>query len=337
MWSKLLTDRFRVLGMLFVVVIHGTASAPQSLVYGTPQFTDHVGLWLNQLARFSVPLFLTLSGYGLAASAKGLPWLWSKAERILYPWLAWSLLLLFPIIWMGDYSQVFRKFIMGRAYYHLYFLPIILQCYVLFPLFYKLAEQRIRGMLVLIALLLIQYVWMGGFGVEKIPYRLPAVVSIHWLGYFFAGVLIQRHTWPKLSSHWSVGVLCVLSVLGVTTLLYQEVIIRILKSVAKLGIKANPDQFLHFQRPLVMLLWLTALLILHWLSKQSSKQLGLEQFAGISFFVYLVHPIIQTGLSHWLKHPLLLPVLVGIAAIFLGIGINRMVKWDLGRKMIGLG
>ena len=86
-------DFLRDLAMLAVMLIHVTSTyiAAESHVTFLGM---NLALFLNQASRFSVPLFLFLSGYSLGIGDKPMTYrafLKRRASRVLAPYLVWVL------------------------------------------------------------------------------------------------------------------------------------------------------------------------------------------------------------------------------------------------------
>lgn len=123
----------KCLAIVGVIVIHALAAF-------------HTGnLWLDQVMRFSVPLFIALSGYTLGKRYFGEKFTWQyfyrrRLLRILPGYLFWtiviSLVLSIYTGWTGYFVPANwpKMLIFGRTDYQLYFVPLIFSFYLLFPL-----------------------------------------------------------------------------------------------------------------------------------------------------------------------------------------------------------
>ena len=104
-------DTFRLLAIVGVVAIHTTpALAPAARRAG--EF-DVAVVAINQLARFAVPFFFTISGYfwgrKIRAGADLRATTWPMITRLLLLYVAWSLLYLLPY----NFSSIFQYGISG--------------------------------------------------------------------------------------------------------------------------------------------------------------------------------------------------------------------------------
>lgn len=173
-------------------------------------------LVLDQILRFCVPLFVALSGYSLALRYNtgkiDLKTFFKKRIfKILPPYLFWSLVAYLSIIlfqaWPG-YQQNYpwwQIIFLGKADYHLYFVPMIIQLYLLFPLLLKLVKKYQAKFLVIIFALQLVWLWYvqqhiqpfkGNFWCDQGQY----ILFSSWLGYFVLGIYlaIKKHTQNKI-------------------------------------------------------------------------------------------------------------------------------------------
>ncbi len=142
--SKSHTQQLKGIAILCVLLIHTLAIIPK--IY-TTQPLNLLTFFIDQASRVSVPLFLMVSGYGLTKSyeqkKKSLYALLLQRFKALVPsYIFWTfatiLILLFTLEWTypGWPPPLWEQVLLGHADYHLYFVPIILQLYLLFPVLY---------------------------------------------------------------------------------------------------------------------------------------------------------------------------------------------------------
>ena len=137
-------DIMRAIAIIAVLLIHGTSGATQ-----LPLRTGSHAVFfiLNKASLFTVPLFIWISGVVLFYSyydrwEQGMSLVfWTKRLRkILIPYILWSLFyyLFNQFIFHGrfgfDVVHVIKLLMSGNASYHLYYMIIIVQFYLLFPL-----------------------------------------------------------------------------------------------------------------------------------------------------------------------------------------------------------
>jgi peptidoglycan/LPS O-acetylase OafA/YrhL len=153
----------------------------------------------DQLARFCVPLFVALSGYALAkkytGKKLGLGEFYSKRVLRLLPlYLLWT-----GVYFLSDKLKTsFDNFgsviywvnvlIHGWGQYHLYFVPMIFQAYILFPIIYFLVKKYPRITLILSMVIQIGvFIWINGPGWSD---QTQYVLFGTWQLYFVAGIYL---------------------------------------------------------------------------------------------------------------------------------------------------
>lgn len=203
-------DRVRVnllkgLAITAVVIIHILSSIPGH-IYTTPNAGPYI--FLDQLLRFSVPLFLGLSGYLLArkypANLEIIKFYQRRLIRIVPLYLLWSiglwiLFLLIPV-WNTPEKPIpfWKILLLGRSDYHLYFVPLIFQLYLLFPFLLKLLEKFPRatlfGALSIQAFSFILFNYLDTIPEETILDSDQEQYSLFtsWIFYFVLGMFIAK-------------------------------------------------------------------------------------------------------------------------------------------------
>lgn len=165
MIARSTADAARVLAMGAVLAIHASEVRMPGLVAShDPWSADGLAGLINQAARFCVPMFLLLSGYGLACRerlqaakagadprlVRAWPFYADRLARLALPFALWSLAYrLIDAPWSQGAGTALawaagalpRDLATGSAQYHLYFVAIILQCYLLFPLLARLRSR----------------------------------------------------------------------------------------------------------------------------------------------------------------------------------------------------
>lgn len=198
-------DILRALAIFAVILIHTISGALYSASWSSDTFKFY--LILDQFCRFSVPLFVGLSGYTLTLrykdSAAHLSEFFKRRVWRLIPWyLFWSLIIFLYIRFsvFGNSAPSFplwKVIFLGKADYHLYFVPMIFQLYVLFPLLLLLVKRVGRRLLVPFFLLeLAFYFLLSEYAVGRI--NLPVFQNDQqqyiffgtWIFYFVLGVYL---------------------------------------------------------------------------------------------------------------------------------------------------
>ena len=160
-------DGLRAVAALAVVMIHVSAGR-----------MNPVGVSCNQIARFAVPLFIMLSGYGHMHS-----WLQHsgqsavqtakrRLQRVLPAYLVWSVLYLaVDAVFGKPHAHPIKNILTGGSYVHLYYIFILVQLILLSELFCRAVERHPAVTLLLSAGLT--------FGMEIVLYLLT-VGQLQW-------------------------------------------------------------------------------------------------------------------------------------------------------------
>lgn len=161
-------DLFRLIAAVAVVVIHITASAIGKYQQGSS--LQLIITLINGLALFAVPAFIFISAYTFMVIYRGKTlsyWQFLKKRTavLLIPYLLWSLVYYLDQIYFAarPFSLLdFAKALMtGSAFYHLYFMPIIFQFYLLFvPL--KWITEKVSPLALAVLTLMLYYIYTSG-------------------------------------------------------------------------------------------------------------------------------------------------------------------------------
>ncbi|MBE6065453.1 acyltransferase [Clostridium cochlearium] len=283
-------DMLRAICALAVVIIHTSGYTLINSAEGSVSY--NVSLSLNQIARFSVPLFLFLSGLGLGISYKKdesyFKFLRKRVFKIIPPYILWGSLYLILIQKNYDYKTWGELFLKGdKVFYHLYYIPLIMTLYIIFPILYPLFK-RIEG--VIISLLI-------SLGVTYFAhyYNVPDLTldifskrnAIFWNVYFISGVYISRkvnNLIRRTKTHkvkiMVIVIVCVICLIG--------------ESFIGLNTGKSLDYSTTFIRPSVMIY--SYIVMLYVFSKTYNKKSILVKILGeiskSSFSIYLIHPMV---------------------------------------------
>jgi surface polysaccharide O-acyltransferase-like enzyme len=243
-------DTLRGWSIFGVVCVHfaGSFVTTDSFAW-SPSF--HLGLTLNQVFGFAVPLFIFLSGVLAGSSSKVLPlgeYYLGRFWRIAVPYLVASfasfVLLNHYAAWQklpdvgSRFTWLFQRLFFYGVEPTLYFIPLILQLYVLQPALKALprwlnravpAVTPERWIAVLAVLLLAVHVTLGlkcnAGSLNYYVWGRPNV--LFWMFYFFAG--LHFRTLAAFFSHRGlqvVGVFCLLLAAGAMTWNFRHLLDR---------------------------------------------------------------------------------------------------------------
>lgn len=319
---------------------------------------------LDQLSRFTVPAFFLLSGYGLARQQLAKPlglaqYYRHRMPRILAPFFLWSAITSFrhwgffaSLPWKGDpWSAIghFSELLFLRGFdYQYYFLIVIFQFYLIFPLVFRAARHRWFLILALFA----QMAMMSPVEVFLRPlgWQLPPLYS-HLLIFFFFYCAAGMHA--AWNPGWLSALLGRLTRAQIWILWFASLALVTAEfwfNIVLLGKRLSHAD--HFNRWVVLAYCVATfvLLLKHrgWLKARVHDAPRLQWFFALvtpfSFFVYLAHTHILRLADLFLTgmHPLLFPtrilfvlvgsyglawiaqlVLAGLPALRYGLGLPR--------------
>jgi surface polysaccharide O-acyltransferase-like enzyme len=322
-----------------VVVNHAIAWGYNALFFWTDQYLpvsvpnfsqmnslNYYALRLiEQLITFGIPTFLLVSGFFAAFATRkgknspGWKFLGSRIRLLVIPYLVWSVVMMGYFIFLEgrQYSavEILRNLLVGQTTDAYYFIPLLVQMYLLTPLIVRLARDHWKWLLAGAALLqilveLLRYPIILGIQVPAQP-----IVALLTRGWFFPGTFfwfaggmvlgfhtemvrsfLHRYRWVFLAAA------CILLVAGMVEwellLRYsgqgwiapKVTLIDVFYSLSFLGTFIGFD-FVRLP-----------------LAKQA------KELAGKSFGVYLSHTLVLIGVSRLVYH--FLPALLPIQIIF---------------------
>jgi surface polysaccharide O-acyltransferase-like enzyme len=300
---------------------------------------------INQVGRFTVPIFVILSGFALAKSEEKRPFdlqifFQRRLWRIAPPYILFTLLNIIgqsqfqKADWLERGQQILQLLSTGMGDYHLYFLGIIFQCYILYPLVRHVAFTKWNlYVLLIITFILFSLRWVSATFdlLVNITTFLPnGNHLIYWLSYFQIGVwLAKDHGWASLlvaklrSQSW--GYLFAIAAIVELSEFYWTAILK--NSAEAVG---------HYARPTVVLLTLTFLLWSMSWSKSlrcpkippqtlwSKAMPQITTLAKASFMTYLIHVWVLRAIAP-------LEIVGGILYIPLATSISWLIGISLWR------
>lgn len=228
-------DFIRAIVAMAVIAIHVTADSASK---------NNVVLVCNQLVRFAVPMFILVSGFLLYfadQNKKALPvrvFLKKRFSKIVIPYALWhTIYSLYVVYKTGQPAAAIlgRPFIhsfitgffFGRGYSHLYFLPLILQLYLLYPLLWRWMQRRPGTVVAASALLTLASqtkIYLHQLGIITLPpIGVPYVILFPlWLFFFVLGMYMAANHEKLASLYKNHGLLIAVLWLGSLVLLVLD-------------------------------------------------------------------------------------------------------------------
>ncbi|MGK7379034.1 acyltransferase [Planococcus sp. 1R117A] len=194
----------RAIGCLMVVLVHVSA-----LYYIQSGSWEDVILFINQSSRFGTPIFAIVSGFLLFLQVKKRGFFFkkffsSRINKIVIPFLFWTAFYLF-YLWIVFGSNPFdggiKHFILevafGETYSHLYFISIVLQFYLVFPLLQFIKSRSAWIVLLVVSALIhiyaMKYMAAGQFeGLFGLIAEQRSFLP-KWLYFFIFGGFLAYH------------------------------------------------------------------------------------------------------------------------------------------------
>jgi len=350
-------DLVKITSILLVIGIHAVDEVVYGL-WGKAPFRHDVNLswWLTgivykSLTSMCVPILFMLSGYLMLSPTHNDLFVFFRKRftKILIPLFAWSVIYLW---WDGSLAQtaptagwiklVIKSVLTNQAYFHLWFLYVLVGLYLVTPLFASLIEN-IPDIVAayIIALWLVSIVVFPLFhflsGYDLALFAQPYVSG--YFGYYLAGYFLGKKEY-SIKTALGVAILLTLFIVGKTFRAYFLTID---------GGKFDTDLFEYLNWH-VVIPSLAGFIILKYLAQILEKKLSVSQeklvisISNATFGIYLVHIIILQQMHDGILglqlstasfHPLLAtPVTVLVAFMISLLTVRILQKIPLLSKIV---
>jgi len=212
-------EMLRAFGIIAVIIIHATSSAVVATDPNSALFLIIASF--NTLSIFAVPFFIMISGLSLFYSYSDKPlnaktvkiFYTKRINKIMLPFLIFSLIYYAIVIYsrygFSSIEQFFSHFltwsflvklIIGKTYTHMYFIFIIIQWYLLFPLmWFVLRKWPSTAKWMIAAGLVVQWLYMLNAKDMGIKYVTSGCFAYSL--YFCIGAYIGIN-YAKLQQYW---------------------------------------------------------------------------------------------------------------------------------------
>ncbi|WP_127582284.1 acyltransferase [Paenibacillus koleovorans] len=305
-------DLVRAVAIAAVLLIHATASATVDI-----PFTSRAQVLydvVNKLSYFAVFLFILLSGVVLFYSymdnwklSSILTFYRKRLQYILIPYLIWSFFyyLFYPAITPDwgvelDWMKFLSDIRWGDTSYHLYFMIIIMQFYLVFPLLVTIAKYwgLFRRYLWVFGVLIQVGAYLFHTYVHPIDHRVtlfPTYIGLFCIGgsigMYYSGFImwLNRNVWWVTAATVALGsIFTGLSILGRHGIVYSQHLFELLFNLYAVGVAAS-------------FIWIGRHLL------ETSPRLSgmLSSMGANSFGIYFIHPaLLYVWMSYVVASPM---------------------------------
>lgn len=296
-------DVLKGISIIAVLIIHTTGIAVSDLDKSSLSYI--ILAVLNRFSQFAVPAFIFASSMLLMYNySDGDDWklFYNKRfKNVLLPYIVWTMI--YGIYLYVVYNEPLKSILtvenlfFGGMFYHLYFIVIIVQLYLLFPILlyiYRFISQNIHTVVLSIVLFQIVDVLVYRYFISKF-FQNSSLLFITYISFIIAGMYIGENIreWGKYYHKKLLNLFFAVIVFG-----YLFVDIS-LKAFANKQIDSNLYNIYYYAFTLLASLFFFAL---------STKILNYHALSGLlastgklSFGIYLSHPLFLDVLNHFLN------------------------------------
>ncbi|HHV75413.1 MAG TPA: acyltransferase [Thermoanaerobacterium sp.] len=295
-------DVLKGISIIAVLIIHTTGIAVSDLDKSSLSYI--IFAVLNRFSQFAVPAFIFASAMLLMYNyGDGCDWksfYKKRLKNVLLPYISWTII--YGIYLYVIYNEPLKSILtvenifFGGMFYHLYFIVIIVQLYLLFPILlyiYKCISKNIYTVVLSIVLFQIADVLVFKYFISKF-FQNSSLLFITYISFIIAGMYIGENMreWGKYyDKKWLTSFFAVI----VFGYLFIDISLKVF---ANKQIDSNLYNIYYYAFTLVTSLFFFAL---------STKILNYHALSGLltstgklSFGIYLSHPLFLDIAKHFL-------------------------------------
>lgn len=296
----------RAFAIIAVVLIHATSKPVAELDSASASFFLYK--ILNTLSTFAVPSFIFMSGFVLVYNYMDKPFTRQSVmqfykKRLLYiviPYLFFSVFY-FVLVHIFIYDQrdwialgrtfLADFFIQGRTFYHLYFMYVIVQFYLIFPFVWRLFQKPWFSRHAIWIGVLVQLVFIYGNGYFDL-FPKKSIIFVTYFSYFLTGgyLSVLYGEWRKAKRRLHRPIFIWIAWIAVA-IWYAFV-----HYAGQTGLYRTPVELYEIAFILYGSLSSVILLIVSsFVYQTANKHMvnGLVHLGALSFAVYFIHPFFQ--------------------------------------------
>ncbi|AFK85394.1 MULTISPECIES: acyltransferase [Thermoanaerobacterium] len=296
-------DILKGIAIIAVLMIHTTSNAVVQLNKSSLSYI--IFAVINRLSQFAVPAFIFASAMLLMYNyGDGCDWRLfykKRLKNVLLPYAVWTII-------YGAYLHIahhvplrsiltIKNILFGGMFYHLYFIVLIAQLYVLFPVLlyiYRLINKNTQTIVLSIIILQTMSVLLFKYVISRY-YQNSSLLFITYISFIIAGMYIGENM-HKLGEHYSKKLLNSFLVAVLFGYLFVDISLR---AFANKHIDSNLYNIYYYAFALLASLFFLTL---------STKILNYHALSGLlantgklSFGIYLSHPLFLDVANHFLN------------------------------------
>lgn len=199
--SKSIADQLKGLSILAVIGLHLLTLVSPANFFKSPN--NLIFISLDQLMRFCVPVFIFLSGFGLSLKyqsqrLKLFSFYKSRLTKLLPLYLLWSAYYLFLSEYIDPWwkvlqtGPVWKIIALGWSDYHLYFVSVIFQLYLLYPLLLTIAKKHSKLLLTLSLFIQLGLYTYFSYSPNPPSDQIQNTFFLTWIFYFVFGIYLAK-------------------------------------------------------------------------------------------------------------------------------------------------
>lgn len=152
---------------------------------------------VNQASRFSVPAFILISGMGLSIGYKKnqsyFTFIGRRLSKILPQYIIWCIIyIFFTNENINIYSDI-SNIVYGKVFYHFYYIPLIIEFYLIFPFIYRIIWNKWFALLSFVITTTILFYTHYYILTPDMQWFLERKNFLDWIFYFSFGAFIGKN------------------------------------------------------------------------------------------------------------------------------------------------
>lgn len=201
-------DTLRTIATFLVILLHVSANYVLDADYNSDyHFSFWVANIVESFTRICVPLFVLISGMFLVGRKESFKKSYEKrTSRILIPLVAWTVIYLIfsaAFQYFGhqsvDYEAILASLILGRPYYHMWYLYMLIGLYIIVPILNHsiiFISRKTQWIITISLLIFGMFNYSYDFYLGNREFFL--LWFVNYLGYFMLGYLLKDY-YKKIS------------------------------------------------------------------------------------------------------------------------------------------